>query len=198
MEIQQLEDQIVYFTKAIKDPDALLNALDIANNDQSVYEVITPWVDWVSGDKDYIYGQRRFVMGSRNQSRPGNSEYIIETISEAMITTAAEYAKILNIQNVNINLGKDFVINKYATNEQMGLHVDWNEHNPDLEYSFVVYLNDDYVGGEIYWKNQNIQIKPEAGSIVLFPSKEPYFHGVTKVTEGNKIFIPHYWKNIIQ
>ena len=196
MEVHKLEDQIVYFTQAIENPQALLDALDVAQNDESVHDVITPWVDWVSGDGDHIYGKRRFVKGSSNPLRPGNSQYIIETISDAMKKTATEYAKILNISDAHVDFGKDFVINEYATHEDMGPHVDWNEQNPDLEYSFVVYLNDNYVGGEIYWENQGVQVKPEAGSIVLFPSKEPYFHGVTSVTEGNKIFIPHYWKNL--
>jgi predicted 2-oxoglutarate/Fe(II)-dependent dioxygenase YbiX len=192
--IEKLANKIVYFKNAIEDPQRLLDELEIANNDESVHKVITPWVDWVSGDGDHVYGLRRFVTGSTVTSRPGNSEYIINTISDAMKNTAVEYAKILNINSDNIDFGKDFVINKYATNEDMGPHVDWNEQNSDLEYSFVVYLNDDYIGGEIYWENQGVQLKPEAGSIVLFPSKEPYFHGVTVVTQGNKIFIPHYWR----
>jgi hypothetical protein len=171
-----------------------LDELEIANADESTHNVITPWQDWVSGDKDYIYGQRRFVNVKNSVELPGNSKYIIDTIVGAMQNTAKQYADILNIDGPGVHLEKDFVINKYATGERMGNHVDWNLKNPSLEYSFVVYLNDNYVGGEIFWPNHGIELKPEAGSIVIFPSKEPYLHGVNEIKEGNKIFVPHFWR----
>ena len=40
MEIHKLEDQIVYFTQAIENPQALLDALYIAQNDESVQDVL--------------------------------------------------------------------------------------------------------------------------------------------------------------
>jgi predicted 2-oxoglutarate/Fe(II)-dependent dioxygenase YbiX len=192
MQCEILEEKIVYFKNAIEDPYKLLEELEKTNTNEALHHLILPWGPWVSGDGDYTYGERRFVRASEFTEYPENSKYIIETLVNAMYDTANKYAEIIGIEG-NPELGKNFVINKYATGEEMGSHVDWNEKNDQLEYSFVFYLNDNYEGGDIYWPNHNISVKPEAGSVVIFPSKEPYQHAVKKVTEGNKIFIPHFW-----
>ena len=192
MQCEKLEDKIIYFKGAIEDPKKLLSELEITSSKENLHHLIKPWEPWVSGDGDYVYGERRFVRASEFTDYPENSAYIIKTLVDAMYNTANKYAEILGIEG-STDLGKNFVINKYSTGEDMGSHVDWNENNKELEYSFVFYLNDDYEGGDIYWPNQGISLKPEAGSVVIFPSKEPYQHAVKTVTKGNKIFIPHFW-----
>lgn len=56
-------------------------------------------------------------------------------------------------------------------------HVD-NHTDPSLEYAVVFYLNDDYVDGEVYFVNQDIQLRPDPGSILVFPTGEDFRHGV--------------------
>jgi predicted 2-oxoglutarate/Fe(II)-dependent dioxygenase YbiX len=63
--------------------------------------------------------------------------------------------------------------------------------------SAVLYLNDDYEGGELNFKDQNITIKPEAGSIVIFPSVAPFYHESKEIISGNKYMCPAFWKEII-
>lgn len=68
----------------------------------------------------------------------------------------------------------------------------------------VVYLNDDYEGGEINFRVtdpedssivvKNIIYKPEPGDILMFPSKPPYYHGVMNVKNNPKYIIRLYWK----
>lgn len=53
----------------------------------------------------------------------------------------------------------------------------WSGH-----LSSVIYLNDDYEGGELYFKDLDIYIKPEAGDYITFPGNRHYQHGVTEVT----------------
>mgnify|MGYP003353090701 CR=1 FL=1 len=40
----------------------------------------------------------------------------------------------------------------------------------------LIYLNSDKVGGDLYFKEQDVLVKTEAGTLVFFPCKEPYFH----------------------
>jgi hypothetical protein len=54
----------------------------------------------------------------------------------------------------------------------------------DTPHGMVLYLNDDYEGGQIYYPNLEIAIKPEAGSLVMHPGTEEYLHGVATVTSG--------------
>lgn len=56
------------------------------------------------------------------------------------------------------------------------------------------YINDNYNGGDIeFFVNDDItNHKPKAGDIVIFPSGEPYFHGVKTIPDGNKFFIRNF------
>lgn len=70
-----------------------------------------------------------------------------------------------------------------------GIHSDSNDAE-HIIYSTVVYLNDDYSGGEIYFPNQGVEIKPKAGDMILFPSGgHEYFHGVNPITSGKRYTI---------
>jgi len=52
------------------------------------------------------------------------------------------------------------------------------------KYGVVLYINDDYKGGEIYYVGQNISYKPKAGDLVVHSSEEKCRHGVKRVTSG--------------
>ena len=52
--------------------------------------------------------------------------------------------------------------------------------------SVIVYLNDDYEGGELEFPNFGIKIKPQAGMMVVFPSNFAYAHIAHPVTSGTK------------
>lgn len=65
--------------------------------------------------------------------------------------------------------------------------------SPMRDITTVFYLNDDYHGGEIYFPNLGLEIKPEAGSVVCFPTSEKYEHGVKKVLSGERFAISQFW-----
>lgn len=52
--------------------------------------------------------------------------------------------------------------------------------------SAVSYLNDDYEGGELYFRLQDLNVKPTAGDLYLFPSNFMYPHQAKVVTSGVK------------
>ena len=52
--------------------------------------------------------------------------------------------------------------------------------------SNIVYLNDDYEGGELHFPLLDITYKPEAGDSIFFPSTYIYAHASLPVTEGVK------------
>lgn len=68
-----------------------------------------------------------------------------------------------------------------------GPHTDSNDPETWIEWSTVVYLNDEYEGGNIYFPNQDFVYKPKKGSAVFFPSAgTEYIHGVTEVLSGTR------------
>jgi len=60
--------------------------------------------------------------------------------------------------------------------------------NVNRDITCVVYLNDDYEGGEIYFPFFDVVKKPTAGDILMYPGSWKYLHGVHPVS-GNRYAI---------
>lgn len=66
-------------------------------------------------------------------------------------------------------------------------HIDAQDPEPWIEFSTIIYLNDDFEGGEIYFPNQDFVYKPKKYSAVFFPSAgSEYIHGITTITKGDR------------
>jgi predicted 2-oxoglutarate/Fe(II)-dependent dioxygenase YbiX len=50
----------------------------------------------------------------------------------------------------------------------------------------LLYLNDDYSGGELEFRNFQLKISPKKGMLLLFPSNFAYAHIAHPVTSGTK------------
>ena len=74
---------------------------------------------------------------------------------------------------------------KYGVGEHFDIHSD-HGFSYVCTVSTVAYLNDDYEGGELWFKHLNQTIKPEAGDIVVFPSTFIYSHASLPVKSGVK------------
>jgi hypothetical protein len=69
--------------------------------------------------------------------------------------------------------------------EGVGLdeHVD-AEYDSRIKFAVVMYINDDFTGGELYFPLKGIEIKPKAGSCLIFDTGKEFLHGVRKVGPG--------------
>jgi hypothetical protein len=127
-----------------------------------------------------------------------------------------DYKKEQNIQEELILL-EQFGVHRYRSGKFMGVHHDSQEGDTRLLYSLVVWPNDDYEGGELSFSIKNgvltgtesalfadiddprnegqydFFIKPEAGSIVIFPSPSPFSHTAHEVKSGWKYMLPMFW-----
>ncbi len=71
----------------------------------------------------------------------------------------------------------------WAEGKKGDLHIDAQGPEPWIEWSTVIYLNNDFEGGEIYFPNQNVVYAPKKYSAVFFPSAgTEYVHGITTDT----------------
>ena len=52
---------------------------------------------------------------------------------------------------------------------------------------FIIYLTDNYIGGEIVYINKGISFKPKAGTLVCHPGTKEYTHGVKNFKGGERI-----------
>lgn len=64
---------------------------------------------------------------------------------------------------------------------------------PWYDLATVIYLNDDYQGGELYFPIQNLKIKPKGGGMYFFPGDKNYVHGVTRIESGIRYTCPLFW-----
>jgi len=62
-------------------------------------------------------------------------------------------------------------------------------------YSSLIYLNEDYEGGELYFPEHNFYIKPEIGTLICFKGDENNLHGVKKVESGIRYTISLFWED---
>lgn len=84
---------------------------------------------------------------------------------------------------------KNYTIRKYKTGGSMGPHIDRNKENPNntMDWTALIYLNDDYLGGELVFNDLGLSLKPKAGSVIFFPCE--MVHSVAEILEGNKYYI---------
>jgi len=68
----------------------------------------------------------------------------------------------------------------------VGPHIDNPKHNEGfIQFSSIIYLNDDYEGGEIEFPNQKFKYKPKSGDAVIFPSGgTEHVHKVNTIKNG--------------
>jgi hypothetical protein len=92
------------------------------------------------------------------------------------------------------NIDKDAYVNyleivRWKQGLDMETHYDFDYHT----YTSVIYLNDDYEGGETFV--DGMKITPATGKIVTFEGNT-LLHGVNKITKGNRYTVPVWYKSI--
>ena len=66
----------------------------------------------------------------------------------------------------------------------------WSGH-----MSVLIYLNDDYEGGEIVFPKQNFKIKPKSGMLIAFPGNRMYPH-LVEPCYGNLRYTISLWTRV--
>lgn len=67
------------------------------------------------------------------------------------------------------------------------------------KYVGILYLNDDYEGGELYFTTPEdintpvLQLSPAAGSYVVFPGGIENIHGVSEILSGTRYTMVSFW-----
>lgn len=100
-----------------------------------------------------------------------------------LIASTIPYAKKYEIQGEMYH--EYYNALKYSSGQKYDSHYDGSTSD-GRSISAIIYLNDDYEGGEIEFVNFGIKIKPEPGMLLLFPSNYAYRHVAHPVTSGTK------------
>ena len=91
----------------------------------------------------------------------------------------------------------------HAQKWEVGAYANPHSDNSDFDgtpnafeinkYVGILYLNDDYEGGELYFPDHGINIKPEAGMFITFPGGHENIHAVTEITKGTRYTMVSFW-----
>ncbi len=74
----------------------------------------------------------------------------------------------------------------HADNERRK-HGRWvPNHTPQRDYTGLVYLNDNFTGGELAFPDRDVVIIPKPGLFIGFPSNHKFVHAVPKVRSGKR------------
>jgi hypothetical protein len=67
-------------------------------------------------------------------------------------------------------------------------HADGSPHPTEhRDFASIIYLNDDYAGGEVYFPRLDLVVKPAAGMLLAFTGGWHHEHAVTEVTHGDQL-----------
>ena len=93
--------------------------------------------------------------------------------------------KIMSFVKENSNLVPNgpAIVQRMQTGSQLVAHYD-KYTDPAIQYAAVIYINDDYFDGELFFPNKDFQIKPKSKTLVIFPGTEEFTHGVKPVGDG--------------
>jgi hypothetical protein len=68
------------------------------------------------------------------------------------------------------------------------------EHTDVWPVASLLYFNDDYDGGELYFPNQNVEISPQKNSLYIFEGGGDNRHGVKRISNGNRYVLVAFWE----
>jgi len=109
-----------------------------------------------------------------------------QDLYDAKLPAVEDYSRMYNIHSLKYWEAFNFI--KYGPGQHFQEHHD-HGFSYNCTVSLVSYVNDDYEGGELFFRLQNLKVKAEAGDLFIFPSNFMYPHQAMPVTSGNKYSI---------
>lgn len=192
MQPQIFEDKIFYYEGVLKNAAEIIELIEKTDPGLLDTDAIKPWIKWTASDnEDYIFGYQKQIDASKLETSSEDVKFIFTTLWDLLVKVGEDY---MNTLGLDIVPPSPLSISKYIEGAGMGPHVDdYNQRGITPVMSGVLYLNDDVEGGELFFTEQKIKIKPKAGSIVVFPSVEPFYHQSLPVIKGQKYMSPVFW-----
>lgn len=162
---------------------------DLSSKDPSLWEGSNDG----SGLKEW-YGNQLRIEPDNLKSSYWYYRDLLDSIQKRSESIFTEYYGISDFEYLPINslsrrIGPGLGVH---TDEIDPEHPQYNPNEKIITHGFVVYINDDYDGGEIFYPNKNISIKPIARSLVMHPGNKEYEHGVNEV-RGSTRYSLSWW-----
>lgn len=98
-------------------------------------------------------------------------------------TLSSRLANMLVYCDNTLNLGGLSTIQRLPPGVELKSHVD-QDTDPSIRYASILYLSDDHNGGELFFENLDISLRPQPRDLLFFPGDSKHKHGVRHVLDG--------------
>ena len=103
---------------------------------------------------------------------------------EISATLQQRLGDLLRIADSRLELAGFGTLQRMQEGVELKSHTDQHT-DPSIRYAAILYINDDYKDGTLFFKNkENSDLRPKPGTLLIFPGNEEYEHGVRFVVKG--------------
>lgn len=126
----------------------------------------------------------------------GKLESIFNSSTEKLIRPYEDFVSIVKYRNIDFSkedvpvefLNSDYIMPPHSDDIPYDLsEKDLGKTKSFVSKGIVIFISDDFEGGEVVYVNKDISIKPKAGTLVCHPGTEEYSHAVNKFYNGDRI-----------
>lgn len=200
----ELYPMVDIYTGLLPDADELYQIMKQSDADANGRFHLRKWDKWsVFG----TYTQEKHELEeAQSGQRYDEEKHLSERVYAAYSAAISDY---ITRHQIKLPEGSSLMTSSFSKYDEqidimnnkltMQFHTDFIISEKDMPgnkffLTCTTYLNDDYDGGDIcfYIDGKYYNHKPKAGDILIFPSTEPYYHGVRAITKGNKFFVRNF------
>lgn len=99
-------------------------------------------------------------------------------------TLQVRLGDMIKLSDPSLELAGFGTLQRMQPGVELKAHTDQHT-DPSIKYAAILYINDDYKDGTLFFKNkEGSDLRPSPGTLLLFPGNEEYEHGVRFVGEG--------------
>lgn len=186
---EELFPGVWVYRNVIKPEMDLINRLESSLDDSDEYfswkEATVGYREKMPSYRDCVDFKIKKVDYPNKPAKQLKIDEIWQDVYDAQLPALEDYSRQFNIQ-LNYWEAMNFI--RYTPGQHFSYHADHGWSYIAVT-SMVAYINDDYVGGGLRFDKIDLEVKPKAGDLYIFPSNYLFSHAALPVESGTKYSI---------
>jgi len=191
-------ERIHYYRNVIENVQELIDTIEDTDNILKDEKVLSKWKmsstkPHKNDEEPYKFHTYEFNEEKTLTQEVSDIDYVLnvqKSIYDPIKTVSTHYAE---THNFTISTLSNLKINKSYPGKHLGPHADSHGNDNSAKISIVVFLNDNFDGGEMLFRKQKVMVKPVSGSILIYPSVDPFYHQPNLIKSGIKYTVTGFW-----